>query len=290
MNLYFSARAPFSFQMVVMSHGWMQLAPFSFDQGTGVLAYVDRLSTGRVVSYHIQEAQTGVQVEVLSDLVPGEIEEVKQRVGWMLDLEADFTPFYALARAEPKLAKAVERAAGRLLRSPTFFEDIVKTLLTTNTLWAATRRMAVNLTQHFGEALVEDASMHAFPTAASLAGAGAEALKEKGRLGYRAPYVYELALSTVAGELDPEAFKTSTLATPELRKELIKIKGVGSYAAANLLVLLGRYDYLPVDSWAFKMVSKEWFGGEPVGPKEVDAAFARWGEWKGLAYWFWEWS
>ena len=41
---------------------------------------------------------------------------------------------------------------------------------------------------------------------------------------------------------------------------------------------------------ALKMVAQEFHGGARVGPAEVEAAFARWGEFKGLAYWFWEWS
>jgi hypothetical protein len=38
------------------------------------------------------------------------------------------------------------------------------------------------------------------------------------------------------------------------------------------------------------MVSREWYGGEPIGQAEVEAAFERWSQWKGLAYWFWDWS
>ncbi len=37
-------------------------------------------------------------------------------------------------------------------------------------------------------------------------------------------------------------------------------------------------------------VSKEWYGGQPVGHKEVEAAFERWGKWKGLVYFFWDWD
>jgi 3-methyladenine DNA glycosylase/8-oxoguanine DNA glycosylase len=55
-------------------------------------------------------------------------------------------------------------------------------------------------------------------------------------------------------------------------------------------MLLGRYDYVPVDSWAMTMVSKEFFGGEKVTPKQVHATFDRWGKWQGLAFWFWDWS
>ena len=41
------------------------------------------------------------------------------------------------------------------------------------------------------------------------------------------------------------------------------------------------------DNW---LVSKEWYGGQPVGQKEVEAAFERWGSWQGLVYWFWDWE
>jgi DNA-3-methyladenine glycosylase II len=90
--------------------------------------------------------------------------------------------------------------------------------------------------------------------------------------------------------LDLESLKTSDLPTLELRKKLLDIKGVGPYAAANLLMILGRGDFIPVDSWAMKLVSHEWYDGEPVTPKQVEEHFEAWGEFKGLAYWFWDWK
>jgi 3-methyladenine DNA glycosylase/8-oxoguanine DNA glycosylase len=202
----------------------------------------------------------------------------------------DFSEFYRLARREPKLARAETAARGRILRSPTFFEDVVKTLLTTNTLWAATRRMAANLVGQFGEPLPGDPARCAFPTPARLAGTTEQVLRSETRLGYRAPYVLELAARTASGELDLEALRTSDLPTLELRKELMRIKGIGTYAAANLLMILGHYDYLTVDSWALKLVSHEWHAGGPVEPAQVEEHFAAWGKWKGLAYWFWDWA
>ncbi len=76
----------------------------------------------------------------------------------------------------------------------------------------------------------------------------------------------------------------------ELRKELLKIRGVGPYAAANLLMILGRSDFIPIDTYALKMVSHEWHRGRKVTPKHVERAFSRWGEHKGLAFWFWDWK
>jgi 3-methyladenine DNA glycosylase/8-oxoguanine DNA glycosylase len=238
----------------------------------------------------IQEIPGGVSVEVDDGLSEAERNKAVHAVKWMLGLDQDFSAFYALARQEPKLAHVEERAQGRLLRSPTLFEDTVKTILTTNTSWAGTIRMVEALVSQFGAVLPDDPTRHAFATPDRLAATDEETLRSSARLGYRAPYVLELARSVASGDLDLEALKTADIPLPQLRKRLLAIKGVGEYAAANLLMLLGRYGFVPVDSWALKMVSHEWYGGEPVGRAEVEAAFERWGEWKGLAYWFWDWS
>jgi len=289
-KLTLPARPPFSLPAVAGSHGWVKLAPFATDAPSGGLTYVGRLDSGRVVGMLVQKAADGVGVEVDGQLSEAERDQVARMVEWMLGLDQDFSTFYALARQEPKLAHVVQRAQGRLLRSPTLFEDVVKTILTTNTSWAGTIRMVEALVAQFGEPLPADPTRHAFPTPDRLAAADEGMLRSSARLGYRAPYVLELARAAASGALDLEALKTADTPTPQLRKRLLAIKGVGGYAAANLLMLLGRYDSVPVDSWALKMVSHEWYGGEPVGQAEVEAAFERWGEWKGLAYWFWDWS
>jgi 3-methyladenine DNA glycosylase/8-oxoguanine DNA glycosylase len=293
MNLSLSARLPFSFLSVVNSHGWVQLAPFRFDKETETLSYIFQLESGRVVELRLRSAASGVRAEVDGALSATERGEVKRAVAWMLGLDMDFSEFYALACDEPKLAQAEKKAQGRVLRSPTLFEDVVKTILTTNTLWAATKRMTANLVNQFGEPLPTlsgDEGRRAFPTPQRLAGTTEAVLRAETRIGYRAPYVHQLAVRAASGELDLEAFKHSDLPTPELRKQLMKIKGIGAYASANLLMLLGRYDFLTIDTWALKIVSHEWYGGQPIGPADVETQFEKWGKWKGLAYWFWDWS
>jgi 3-methyladenine DNA glycosylase/8-oxoguanine DNA glycosylase len=290
MKLNLSAHPPFSLLTAVKSHGWIRLAPFDFDEDACELTYIGRLDSGQVVEILVREASGGVSVEVDGLLSGAERDEVARKVKWMLGLGQDFSAFYDLARQEPKLAHVEEQARGRILRSPTLFEDTVKTILTTNTSWAGTIRMVEALVSQFGAPLPADRNRRAFPTPEQLADTDVETLRSETRLGYRAPYVLELARSVVAGDLDLESLKTADIPTPELRKRLLAIKGVGEYAMANLLMILGRYDFIPVDSWALNVVSHEWYGGEPVGRAEVEAAFERWGEWKGLAYWFWNWS
>jgi len=289
MYLTLPARPPFNFLSVVQSHGWMQLAPFRFDETSRALFYVDHLVGGRVVEYRILENTNGVKVGIGGRLGRAEKTEIAAKISWMFGLDQDFSAFYKAARREPKLRTARRFARGRVLRSPTFFEDVVKTILTTNTLWGATKRMNLNLIASFGDPL-PDSDKKAFPTPDRIAASSPAVLRAAVRVGYRAPALHELAVRVASGELDLESYKTSSLSTLDLRRELMTIKGVGPYAAANLLMILGRHDFIPIDSWALKMVSHEWYRGKPVTPKQVEKRFARWGEFQGLAYWFWDWK
>lgn len=290
MQMFITPNQPFSLTAVIRSHGWVQLLPFGTNDSYTTLFYVFRLPDSTVIDLSIQESGDRVAVQTDSELTAQQVDHVRQAVAWMLASDLDLSEFYFQASAEPRLAQAAARAQGRVLRSPTLFEDVVKTLFTTNTLWAATRKMNERLVQNYGDPLPGDPPRRSFPTAERLADVPVEQLKEILRIGYRAPYLAELARRVASGDLDLEALKTSTLPTPTLKKELRQIKGIGDYATSVILMILGRYDYLPIDSWAYKMVSKEFFGGAPVTAKDIEAVFARWGQWKGLAYWFWDWS
>jgi len=90
--------------------------------------------------------------------------------------------------------------------------------------------------------------------------------------------------------LDLEAYKSGELEADQVHSQLLSVKGIGNYAAANLMMLLGYYDYLTIDSWALKMVSREFFNGDPITPQDVKDVFEPWGKWKGLVYWLWNWS
>src|SRR5919109_4800943 len=63
MKVSLSARPPFNFLSVVNSHGWRQLAPFSYDENSNTLFYVLRLSNGHVVELKLRDRTDGVIVE-----------------------------------------------------------------------------------------------------------------------------------------------------------------------------------------------------------------------------------
>jgi 3-methyladenine DNA glycosylase/8-oxoguanine DNA glycosylase len=289
MNFTLAIPTPFSLQSTLRSHGWVQLAPFLAETPFQTFTYTNQLAHGsRVTSWTVRSLENGVHVTVDGEVNTVEEAEIRAKLTRMLDLERDLRPFYVIAEQEPKLSHVAERARGRILRSATLFEDMVKTILTTNTAWSGTIRMVQALVDLYGRPLAEDPTRQSFPTPAELAALDVEALRQIAKLGYRAPYISELARRVDSGDLDLQALEKSELPTPLLRKELLGIKGIGPYAAANLLMLLGRTDYIPIDSYALKIVSEEFHDGRAVKPADVEAAFERFGEWKGMAFWFWD--
>lgn len=289
MKLTLVARSPFNFQSTVRAHGWYQLAPWTWDETSQRLSRIERLEDGHVVSLCFHSEGDALVVETPERLPARQRDEVVRKASWMFALDADFELFYARADAEPRLAHCRARACGRLLRSPTPWEDAVKVIMTTNIQWRGTKRLVNALVQRFGEPLPDDPARRAFPTPEAIAHSREATLRKIG-LGYRAPYLLKLARGVVAGKHDLDALKDPALPTDALRRKLLALPGIGPYAAHTLLFLLGRYDYIGVDTEAMRLVSRYFYDGRPVGEKEINAVFDGWGEYKSLAYWFWDYA
>jgi 3-methyladenine DNA glycosylase/8-oxoguanine DNA glycosylase len=222
--------------------------------------------------------------------MPEEARAIRASVRRMLRLDEDLGCFHRLCRSAGGRWEAASHGLGRLLRSPTVFEDVVKTICTTNVQWGGTKAMVRGLVQRLGQpgprSGTDDRSFpNSFPTPGAIAAADGRALDEA-RLGYRSPYVRELAERVAGGELDLEELRDRGAATEEVRQALLDIKGVGPYAAATLLMLLGRYDHLAVDSVFRTFVSRRYFGGRRPSDREAEKVYAGWGQWKYLGYWF----
>ena len=187
----------------------------------------------------------------------------------------------------PELAHIPAKRQGRLLVSPTLFEDVCKVICTTNTTWAQTKGMTTRIVHTFGPPWPGDRSRRAFPTPSQIAVVPFEEFAAATRLGYRAQAVHRLAVDLAGGNMDLEAWRDRAVASPDLWKRLLSLRGIGPYGAACLMLYLGRGDRVNVDSWARTMVSREL--GRPVTDSEVHAFFEPYGEWRGLVYSFYDW-
>ena len=201
----------------------------------------------------------------------------------MLRLDEDLSPFYLAAGEDPLLAWVVS-GAGRMLRSPTVFEDVVKTICTTNCTWSATERMVGAIVSELGEAVPGLPDRRAFPTPAALAQAPESFYRDRARAGYRGDYLRALAADVAEGRLDLEALLDPALSDEEVAARLLAIAGVGPYAVAHVMMLLGRYRRLILDSWTrpkYRVVS----GRPRLTDKGIERSFRRYKQFAGLAFW-----
>lgn len=208
----------------------------------------------------------------------------------VLNLDRDLSSFYAVAAEDPELAW-VTAGAGRMVRSPTVFEEVVKTVCTTNCSWALTTKMVKALVEHLGEAAVgapkEGWRGRTFPTPEAMAETEEPFYREVVRAGYRGPYLRRIARMVAAGDADLErlADPDNGLSDDEVEAELVTLPGVGPYAAAHIMLMLGRHSRLILDSWSRPKYARVRGARGPVSDATILRRFRRYGEHAGLAFW-----
>jgi len=240
----------FSYRRTVLSHGWYALPPFRLDRSRFTLERVLRVPSGRIVDVRLTEGEPGrgFGLAAPAGLAAADRSAVRAQVRHMLRLDEDYSGFYAAAAAHPPSAWIPRAGAGRLLRSPTVFEDLVKLICTTNCTWSLTEIMVGNLVAALGEP-AENGGARAFPTPEAMAGRDAPFYEKEVRAGYRAGALAILAERVAGGTLDVESWLDPSLSTADLTRAILSVRGAGPYTAENLLKLLGRYEGMAIDSW-----------------------------------------
>jgi N-glycosylase/DNA lyase len=265
---------PVDLPRTLASHGVASLPPSSIDEETWTLEVT--LPSGRGArTARVSRGRRGyAQVE-------GATKPILAQLRHMLRLDEDLSAFYAVARDDPALAWAAA-GAGRMLRSPTVFEDVVKTICTTNCAWGGTVRMVTALVEHLG--IPARSGKRTFPTPAAMAEAGEEFYRDVARAGYRGAYLRKLADDVASGALDLEDLNDPEMPVEEIEARLLALPGVGPYAAAHvMLTSLGRYSRLVLDSWTRPTYAK--LAGRKATDRTIERKFRRYGDFAGLAFW-----
>jgi N-glycosylase/DNA lyase len=124
-----------------------------------------------------------------------------------------------------------------------------------------------------------------FPSPEAMAAAGEDFYRDVARAGYRGPYLQAIARAVAAGELDLEELDgRSDLPDDEVAQRLLALPGVGPYAAAHIMMLLGRYGRLILDSWTRPTYARL-AGRKTVKDATIERRFRRYKDFAGLAFW-----
>jgi N-glycosylase/DNA lyase len=283
MELTIKTPTTFNFHRTVRSHGWYGLLPFELDKAKWKLTRVLDRNLRKPITVEITSRRNSLKVVTSRAAGERATQNIIRDVRHMFRLDDDLQLFYEKVSADPEFAWIAEQGAGRLLRSPTVYEDLVKMICTTNCSWALTEKMVTALVNELGNK--SDDGRKSFPTAEVMAEQSAAFYREKIRSGYRAPYLRELAQRVASGELNVESWLTNDAPLTELVKEMKSVKGVGNYAAENLLKLIGRYDGLALDSWTRAQFARIRNHGRVASDKKIGRYYARFNTWRGLALW-----
>ena len=221
--------------------------------------------------------------------------DLTQQISRMLRLDLDLAGFH---RLNPE-AKC--RRFGRLYRSPTLFEDIVKTITNCNMQWSGTVDMNRKLCRRVG-------TNGAFPSPKEIQRVDPAFLKEHCRLGYRSKWIWSLADSIVNGELDLQELEEAVLeddaagekeesfssSRDAIQKRLKQITGIGDFASNNILQLMGYFDSFPYDTETVRLWREEFGASKSDSKKQVferaKTHYAQYAPYQFIAYWFnlWE--
>jgi N-glycosylase/DNA lyase len=271
---------PVDLWRTIVSHGLASLPPNAIDEEARMLTTTLAPNGRPAATAHISAGSPG-HARIEARRRPGR--RLLERITHVLRLDEDLSPFYEQIAGDPDLAWA-SAGAGRLIRSPTVFEDVVKTVCTTNCAWSGTERMVSALVDHLG---VPGPAGNAFPTPEAMAEADDAFYRDVARAGYRGPYLRSLATSVAAGEVDLEVLGRAPrqdLPDEEVELRLLALPGVGPYAAAHVMMLAGRYSRLVLDSWTRPKYARL-TGKRSVADRTIGRRFRPYGDYAGLAFW-----
>jgi 3-methyladenine DNA glycosylase/8-oxoguanine DNA glycosylase len=266
---------PVDFARTIVSHGVAELPPNRVDLAGRTLETTLPVKRG-ARTVRITGRDGKLRIEGSTD------PKLTQTVAHMFRLDEDLSGFYELVR-EHELAWCA-LGAGRMLRAPTVFEDVVKTICTTNTAWSGTRKMTAALVNNLG--VEAPGGARTFPSPAAMAEVDDMFYKDVVRSGYRGPYLRQLAQDVASGTIDLEELNDRDLPGDEVAARLLALPGVGPYAAAHvMLTSLGRYSRLVLDSWTRPTYCKLAGARGALKDATIERRFRRYGDWAGLAFW-----
>ena len=124
-------------ETMLFGHGWISLAPHVIGADRASFERPLRLSSGRRchVRFSVDHEVT-ITGHTKGRMSSSERHELIERCRYILRMDEKLDAFHRQCLRDDLLAVFGKREAGRLLRSPNVFEDVVKTICTTSLSFA----------------------------------------------------------------------------------------------------------------------------------------------------------
>ena len=280
--------ADFDFRSAVCSHGFFVLAPNNWDPAIGNLRTVVTLNDELAVNVSVCPSNRDVEIRASQSLSRNQSDQVCQAISRMLRLDENLTPFHRQCRSRPSHRQAAQTKFGRLLRSASLFEDVIKVICTCNTSWRQTVSMIEAIVHHWGVPAGDDRTK-GFSTPDRLARVRPATLKKFARVGYRADCLHRFAKAVAQGDIVLEELQHPKRSSDQCYKKFRAIHGIGDYAASHLCMLIGHYDRLAIDTEMIRLLRTR-YPRRKRTPAAIRNHYAPWHPYQYLAYWYELWN
>ncbi|HIJ54705.1 MAG TPA: hypothetical protein HPQ03_01130 [Deltaproteobacteria bacterium] len=284
-SINFKCPSYYDLDMTCRAHGWKNLAPFSWNDDTRTLFFAV-LCENNPLGVSVYQNRKSLDVEIASHntLKKTDLSQTEAMIRRSLGLDLDISPVLKAAeKAGPEYVRLMKKGAGRLLRSPTFWEDAAKTLFTTNCTWSLTQKMCRAVcSSTFTEPA--PSGMHPFPHPGRFARYSAKKLKAMLPIGYRADYFKELC-DRFSKDPNMGGLEVNGYDYHHADQIVRRSKGFADYACSQLLVFAGYFHEIPVDTTVVAFLKRN--HPRVRKPKSfIDRRYRKWGPYKWWGYKF----
>ncbi len=196
-----------------------------------------------------------------------------------LSFSTDYNIIEEAFKGDEALARCQKEGQGVRILHQDLWETLVSFIISANNNIPRISKIIEKMCELFGEEIDFDGKkFYGFPSPQRLASLSLSDLAPI-KAGFRDKYILDAAQKVALGEIDLEKIKL--MSDEDAKKELMKIKGVGSKVAdCILLFALSRYKTFPKDVW-IKRIMEEEYG---VSEKEIDSFVAeKFGNYAGIA-------
>ncbi len=202
-----------------------------------------------------------------------------------LKTDEDLTDFHNLSQKDNILRDVVLDLYGmHTVGWPELFPALILAVTLQMAPMKRSNQMMDLLTAKYGDqADFDGKTIRYWPSAQTIASKSIQELKLEAKLGYRAQNLISIAKTLTQGF--PTMNQLSAMDPEEAKKELLTLRGIGSYSAELVMPQMG----FPLDVWSAKIFHVLFFGKEPQNPREAipelkKIAEKRWGNWRGYAF------
>lgn len=252
------------------------------NRGVRALIWQGTRDVGETASPSRMKKGAPLTVQTDLTLTPKQRTDAISQITRMLNLDEDHAEIRTFHRLDPRWKRA---GRGRLFRSPSFFEDVIKTVTSCNVTWPSTVIMNRRLCEVVGR-------NGAFPSIEDLADTRPALLRARCSVGYRDERIVQLARLFADGHVNEAWVVDPKTTDAQVREFLIELPGIGPYAAANIMQLVRRYGQLPLDTESVRhgRTVLGFKGKSPAVMKRVKRHFEPFKDHAFRSYWFEMWD